>query len=1135
MLTRNYWLYTSCWFPLLVLWFMSPQAATAALLDLPQIPLTSGTGVEPNIMLIFDNSGSMKQERIITKVAIQSGGADSADSNAPVSVGGQDCIKGDPVAQAEEEGEEGGPPPVLGPQCGTSAGTADDWYELTIEFNILAYDPTRTYEPWIGRDNNGQTFQNQIITAARKNPYDTSAGTKDLSGETYYAWSDADSNGTFDAVEGTLYNVSDLDAAGQINYANWYSYYRTREYTAKAAYGKVIAQTTGVRMGLMTIHNEASYRVPIASLNTDHTTGHKAALLDTLYSVTSQGWTPLRSALYKAGQYLECVPGNGISDTCPVLPANAGGTCQQHFTVLMTDGEYNQTPPSVGNTDGPGSGNTAFDGGAYADGWSDTLADIAMHFYERDLHPTLANNVPILVGVDEAAHQHMVSYMVAFGLTGTLNGPPNDPAAPFTWPQPDGRGRIDDLIHAAYNGRGAFVTAFSAEQLVAALQAALQRATAHTGSAAAVAANGGNLTTDSNLYQIRYQTADWSGQLLSIPLTDDGEPQAQAWDAGALLDTHQASDPQHFDTGREIITYDDVAGAGIPFRWASLSAAMQQSLDLSAAGTADGQGADRLNYIRGDKSHEGTGNGYRARAHLLGDTVHAAPYYVAAPPFLDSVGAGYNSFWQTHVNRTPMLYLGANDGMLHAFDAATGQERFAYVPHAVFAHLNQLTTPTYGHRFFVDGSPTVLDAYANFGALRCGAGATCWRSVLVSGLRRGGQGVFALDVTDPSRFDEVHAAKLALWEFTDQDDADLGYTYSQPSIVRMANGRWAAVFGNGYNNSEADGNASTTGHAVLYIVYFDGGLDGLWTPGTDYIKLSTGSGTVTTPNGLATPAPVDVDGDMTVDVIYAGDLLGQLWKFDVNNADPAQWQVAGNQPLFIAEIGGNRQPITVRPEAGLNPYDPDDVLVYVGTGKYLEPTDHTTTIPTQTLYAIRDKVSTTPSTINRVDLLEQEVIATLGNARVTSDYEINWNLHAGWYLDLPEAGERHMSRPMLRNERVIFTTGLPHDQPCETGGSGWLMEFDAVTGQRLPHSPFDRDGDGDIDDDDLVTVNINGEDTDIAISGIASTEGILSSSTILYALKIENKYNSGSTGGVMTTTEHPGRRSFGRQAWRTLP
>jgi type IV pilus assembly protein PilY1 len=481
--------------------------------------------------------------------------------------------------------------------------------------------------------------------------------------------------------------------------------------------------------------------------------------------------------------------------------------------------------------------------------------------------------------------------------------------------------------------------------------------------------------------------------------------------------------------------------------------------------------------------------------------------------------------------------------MAHVFDASNGKEVLAYVPSTMFANLSQLTSQSYTHRYYVDGSPTTGDIYANL------HGVQEWRTVLVGGLRNGGQGYFALDVTDPTTFSETQANNLVLWEFTDADDADLGFTHSQPSIVRMTNGRWAAVFGNGYNNTEADGHASTTGHAVIYILFLDGGVDGVWSAGTDYIKIDTGVGSVTTPNGLATPTPIDIDGDYTVEYIVGGDLRGNVWTFDVRSADPLQWKVAytdsSNKPraMFRArDANGVAQPITVRPEVGAHPEALGGFVVYFGTGKYLEVSDNTPVgATTQTFYGVWDnptaqEQSTSPLT--RSTLLQQTVLLESPvngqQTRVTSNNTINWSTQSGWFIDLPAAGERQVSDPVLRNGRVIFTTLVPTSEICNFGGTSWLMELDVRGGSRLDESAFDLNNDQKFDESDYVTITVAGNNEKVPVSGISSSEGILPTPSVLHAGKVEYKYSSGSSGGIFVTTENPGRFTRGRQSWRHL-
>jgi type IV pilus assembly protein PilY1 len=1147
--------------PLALGWLGYATTAGAMPLSLSDTPLFLGFRVEPNIMFVVDDSGSMDWE-VLTRDAANDGRftGTQPDGSSPTGSGSVKHRDGDNNGTANCGFGTNGQTfygYLYGVEFSTNTygddgndcNTADEeeWRFRNSTFNRMYFDPGRTYTPWAGVDSDGNPFANMPITAAKDNPYDASSLTIDLTthnsnwtggtnnrttsdrdgdgqadGFRYYTWVDANNNGLFDNGEETAHLIKNADAATQQNFANWFSYYRKREHAAKAAFGQVIANSTSVRMGLVTLHNHNNVKTAAALMNADPTTGNKRALLDNLYKIHSSDGTPLRNTLKNVGLYFEC-QSNSFFSSCPVLSAAQGGACQQNFAIMMTDGFWNGSDPGVGNTDTDGSG--SWDGGAYADSKSNTLADVAMHFYERDLHSSLANNVPVIPGIDQANHQHMVTYTVSFGLNGQLTSDPSDSTTAFSWPDPfnSASAKIDDLRHAAYNGRGEFLSASNPQELIDTLNQALSSIAKRTSSAASVALNSGSHNANSRVYQARFNSGDWSGQLLSFPIDLEGQISTPEWDAGEVLVG------LNYDTDREILTYNTTSRVGVPFRWNSLATTQQEFLNRDQSNVVDNEGEARLNYLRGSTTHEGTGNDYRVRLKRLGDLINSDPYFVGAPTFPDSLGSGYNQFRNANRNRTPMVYVGGNDGMLHAFNAVDGRERLAYVPTSVYANLSKLTDSSYTHQYFVDGSPTVYDAYANFGTSRCGSSSSCWRSILVSGLRKGGRGFFALDVTNPDNFDEGNAASLVLWEFTDTTDTDLGYSFSQPSIVRMANGEWAAIFGNGYNNNGS-------GRAVLYIVFLDRGLDGAWTPNSDYFKLDTGIGDTTTPNGLATPAAVDLDGDFKVEYIYAGDLRGNMWRFDVTNVNPSAWTAPVR--LYEARNSANVvQPITARPEVGKHPLhtvnDPG-VLVYFGTGKYLETGDNTTTnVPTQTFYAIWDKLETPLTAISRNSLLQQSVLSASNGRRVTSNNEVNWATHNGWYLDLPLAGERQVSDPALRNNRVVFTTLIPNDQICSFGGTSWLMEVDARTGGAPEQSPFDINDDKLFDDNDKVNTTINGNTSPQIITGLESPEGILARSTILVSDGFEIKFNSGSTGGIFVTRESSGVRT-GRISWREL-
>ena len=500
-----------------------------------------------------------------------------------------------------------------------------------------------------------------------------------------------------------------------------------------------------------------------------------------------------------------------------------------------------------------------------------------------------------------------------------------------------------------------------------------------------------------------------------------------------------------------------------------------------------------------------------------------------------------------------MLYVGANDGMLHGFNAQTGVETMAYIPSSVFPNLSLFTSTTYTHKFYVDGTATAGDAFFN----------NDWHTILVGSLDKGGQGIYALDVTDPSSFSEASPTNLLLWEFTDSTDADLGYTYSHPAIVHMANGKWAAVFGNGYNNTTADGHASTTGRAVLYIAFINEGRDGVWTSGTDYIKIDTKVGSTTTPNGLATVDPVDLNGKY-VDAIYAGDLQGNMWKFDVSNTNSAQWKVAYGTasvpaPLFTACTAdpcttSNRQPITTKPTVNTAPNNIGGVLVYFGTGKYLETTDSNINTSTkQSSYAIWDNGVTVsgrnalqPQTIDwegTTNITQSDNSTLAYPLRVTSNNTVDWTTKKGWYMDLLQPpsstfqGERQVTDSTLRNGHIIFTTLIPSSDPCSPGGSSWLMEMDAATGARLAYSPFDLNNDGTFTTADYVTVTIGGTQVTLPVSGRLLNVGGAATPSIIAAKDKEYKYSSGTSlsgVGIDVTREHPGVRVTGRQTWIQL-
>ncbi len=664
------------------------------------------------------------------------------------------------------------------------------------------------------------------------------------------------------------------------------------------------------------------------------------------------------------------------------------------------------------------------------------------------------------------------------------------------------------------------------QSMISSVRSALTTIAAQIGDEAALAQSSGTLDTGTGAYIYRalYNSGGWQGDLQALAIDTTGAIAASpAWKASTKLPAAAQ---------RRIFTYNDGLAAngtaetttnsrrGVSFdaaSFATLSSRQQALLNTDQFGVADSYGADRINWVRGDQSKEANGAGtttanpnpnygWRSRSpsastgltNLLGDVVNSNPVFVAQPAA--QPGDGFTTYARGIRNRRPAIYVGGNDGMLHAYDASytltatgmpqptstSGTELFAYVPSAVYKNMPQLMSPNYSHKYFVDGSPTVADAcFGNAAGTACGS-ATSWKTMLVGGLNAGGQGVYALDVTDPTAF----SASKVLWEFTDRDDPDLGYTFSKPVIVQLNNQKWAVIFGNGYNNTVADGSASADGRAYLYVLYVDGpGNGNRWVKNTNYFKIPLVSPSeVATPlspaNGLSTVSAVDRDQNGTADIVYAGDRYGQLWKVDLSSATPSVWKVdltSGGKPspLFTASNGGAIQQITTGIEVAAHPNG--GFMVTFGTGSWVDTSDPYGPYVSNSLYGIwdRDDHSTI---VTRSQLQQQKTLAYVTDAGVactagTDDcYGVvsncqpnytgaprstaasalcpatqvasgNAGQQFGWYMDLPGTGERtRSSAPRLSGNVVSFTTLMPATDPCSGNTSGTEYNLSLLTG-----------------------------------------------------------------------------------------
>ena len=616
------------------------------------------------------------------------------------------------------------------------------------------------------------------------------------------------------------------------------------------------------------------------------------------------------------------------------------------------------------------------------------------------------------------------------------------------------------------------------------------------GSAASVASNSTRLDTDTRIYQARFDSNDWHGQVIAINLNQDGSPGTVAWstkDAGAI--------PAH--NSRNILTWNGSEGVEFSVSdWNLLSPAQRSALQ---AGSDETIGQARLDYIRGSNDLEGST--FRSRSYVLGDIVNSNPYYVGRQDYGFSSlpgteGSSYVDFRtsEAYQTRPEMVYVGANAGMLHGFDAATGLERMAYVPKNVFPNLAALTDPEYLHRYYVDGSPRAIDAYIDVGS------GTTWRTILVGSTGAGGQAVFAIDVTNPASI----GSDQVLWEYA---GGELGYAFGQPTMARLSNGTWVALFGNGYDNPSHT--------ARLVILNLE--------DGSVLRVIDTEAGDIGNPNGLSEVIPVSTNRNGVTDVVYAGDLQGNLWKFDLTHSNSAQWGVAYQQgsdprPLFRAERAGEAQPITARPLVLQHPAGGQMVLF--GTGQFFRIGDQFVDANTQvqSFYGIHD-TGTRITDSRESALVEQSIIfqGTLPftrpdnviierGVRVTTEHPVGGQ--RGWFIDLmydgQVEGERSVTRAVFRNGYVVFSTLIPDPDPCGVGGQSWLMELRAFDGARPTEPVLDLDEDGEFDSSDMVTIELNGETITVPPSGLRppGEVGIFGTPTVVGAGSIDHKYLS---------------------------
>ncbi len=530
------------------------------------------------------------------------------------------------------------------------------------------------------------------------------------------------------------------------------------------------------------------------------------------------------------------------------------------------------------------------------------------------------------------------------------------------------------------------------------------------------------------LFRTEYHREYWDGDLVAYQINAAGNVSAatQPWvaaaggNAGFQLDSRA--------TPRVIVTLN-TAGTPVPFSWNDLDGTQQGYLGSSPV----------LDYLRGDRSGEvQRGGSLRQRESPLGDIVHSRPYYVK-----DATA--------------PTVFVGANDGMLHAFNATTGAERWAYVPSMLISKMKNLSDPGYTHDYFVDGSVMVADV--NSGSQR----------ILVGGLGAGGKGLYALDITGTARLapaNETIAKTNILWERTAGSSgfANMGYTFSTPVIAKVNVGGTntdVVIIGNGYNNN---GDYK----AYLYVI-------NALTGEVISSRVAGTSGSSSSPNGLSSPTAIDNDGDGVVDYVYAGDLDGTMWKFDLSPL------ASSGTPTATALLTTNpAQPITMTPGVARHPNG--GYMVNFATGAMLQASDASNTA-TYYAYGIWDSAPNSNTTILNQTLTERcysvgtaaDPSPCVNRVRTVTSNLPNWTSgnHKGWKVALPSAGERVTGDgSYIENGRFYFTSSNPTIsttvQASTVKGENWLMELDYLSGGSK-NTPFlDMNGDLVLSNDDRV-------------------------------------------------------------------
>ena len=1161
---------------------LSQAAPAAGTVDLLTTPPELTTKVAPNVVLTFDDSGSMAWDYMPDTRPYDP--SNTSWGNNPWK-----CAA------------------VIDPLAATGTPTA-------LPMNGVYYNPNTTYRPPLYED--GRTsFPDAPFNSARPEGIQhfrpTNASTSNgvnlanqsfcgNTGAGYYRYTgpalSVDANGRIaTGSTGTtrLYNASNwtwvpLPAAEQQNFANWFSYYRYRKIAAISGTSHAFADFDhGIRVAWQNINSNTTANPFVAGGTTilspfQGTT--RTNFYNWLFNNPANSGTPNQAAATRVGElFTYGNNSNRLTTKNPYYDPDSGRelACRKNFHIQMTDGFWNDNPNASPTQIDTTAIATLPDGRSYSISelqskifWNEasnnqkTMADVAFHYWATDLRPDFQTNAQTKLKVrpyladrttgvtgstplnpgdnwldnkevywnpanNPATWPHLVQYMIGFGVDGTipktdanyeklrkgttgwpiLQTPTANPGCRYSsGSYCDTLEKIDDMWHAAINSRGQFFAASNPDELIDAMRRIIASVVAQSTSSTPAAVSLPILTGGNSIYQGGYDSSGWAGSLIRRKIDSTGQPGDSEWNAACILTGGQCPDPTGSSTARDpnsrVIITSDGQGNGIPFRLTSLTATQKARLD------SDGHGAKRVDYIRGDRTQESLPATplMRLRTSVLGAIINGEPAYVSAPrsgfhdvfppssPEATAAAAdeknSYAGYQNAERSRAPTVYAGANDGMLHAFDAASGQELWAYVPNFLIENgrLSAITDRNSDLVPGVDSPAREADVFIN----------GKWRTILLGSARLGGRGIYALDVTDPNPGSESAASgngKIALWEFTSgttpstagdppctagsRTCVSLGYTYDSANVARIKyQDKWVAVVSSGYfpDKAEVAAKASDVTEAAasrtsLLVIDLETG---------ELIReLRTDAAPQTMPSGfktfgLSTPMVYDEGSDEVDDIVYAGDLAGNLWRFDLSDADKSNWKV----DLMFASYGeggavnAGDQPIAFNPTALRDPSTRRPIIV-VGTGKYLGEDDRTSSVPEQAWYGIRDYGTGYADYPIRVNQLITQTLVQSGSDRSVSGYTaptgtvpgtvpymlvgkkvgsvaVTDSVRAqGWRVRLnisTEKGERAQRRPIpMVTANVALVYGLipKSDDPCDPGNRYSVMAIDGGTGAAL--------------------------------------------------------------------------------------